>query len=176
MHELPAPVNFRKRMMFISIQDRFYMNSFPVAKRVADHITFRRMQSSRQFQNHTEQCYLAKKGACGFCKWNYSNTHLHAKYRILCTNSVQRTSWNCIRGGKKSFFEPSSYLMWPYTTSLQWALFLVFARRTLMAKEVLGKKKFAVCRDCNSWCHGWDIETRSRQEANRCHQPTPRTK
>lgn len=61
MHELPVSVNFRKRMKFISIQDRFYMNSFPVAKRVADPITFRRMQSSRQFQNHTEQCYLAKK-------------------------------------------------------------------------------------------------------------------
>lgn len=30
MHELPVSVNFRKRKKFIPIQDRFYMNSFPL--------------------------------------------------------------------------------------------------------------------------------------------------
>ena len=139
-----------------------------------DHITFRRMQSSRQFQNHTEQCYLAKKKPVVSANEMTSTFTCIAnvEFFLQCTPSIT----NLHSGRKKSCFDPSSYLMWPCTISLQWALFLVFVWRPVKAKEVWGKMKSALCRDCNSWCHVWDTATRHKKEANRCHQPTPRTK
>lgn len=161
-------VNFRKRMKVISIQDRFYANFFRLQNQSHGPHNSQKDAKQQAISEHAEQCYLAKKGACGFCKWNDSNSHLCMASVEFFEQAVYIKYHKTAFRRKKCFFL-NSLKIWYYL-----AQFLLIVLRSVKAKEVWGERKSAVCRHNNNWCKYWDIKTRQGDEVTDVISPHPK--
>lgn len=131
----------QERMKFISVQERFYINSCCKTK-VTDHITFKKDAKQQAISEPHWAMLFSKKLACGFCKWNYTQCSLPLENVEFCVQTLYtKQHETAFEDKKKSLFEPSSNLIWPWTILLQWARFLLFVWTPVMDKEVWGKTK-----------------------------------